>query len=65
MSTASALLTSLVWLRRLVLIAGWSAVLLAILAVVAGWWLTATPGGVKWALAQAERQLPALSIGES
>ncbi len=47
------------------LIGGWSAVLLAILAAVAGWWLTATPGGVQWALAQAERQLPALSIGES
>ncbi|MFO7580948.1 translocation/assembly module TamB domain-containing protein [Guyparkeria sp.] len=65
MSTAHVFLAALVWLRRLVLIAGWSAVLLAILAVVAGWWLTATPGGVKWALAQAERQLPALSIGES
>ncbi|WP_410474160.1 translocation/assembly module TamB domain-containing protein [Guyparkeria sp. TX1] len=65
MSTASAFLTSLVWVRRLVLIAGWSAVLLVILAAVASWWLTATPGGVQWALAQAERQLPALSIGES
>lgn len=65
MSAASAFLTSLVWVRRLVLVAGWSAVLLAILAAVAGWWLTATPGGVQWALAQAERQLPALSIGES
>ncbi|MFI9653824.1 translocation/assembly module TamB domain-containing protein [Guyparkeria sp. GHLCS8-2] len=60
-----ALLITLVWVRRLVLIGGWSAVLLAILAAVAGWWLTATPGGVQWTLAQAERQLPALSIGES
>lgn len=59
------LLTVLVWVRRLVLVAGWSAMLLAILTAVAGWWLTATPGGVQWALAQAERQLPALSIGES
>ncbi len=65
MSTASALLTSLVWVRRLVLIAGWSALLLITLGVIAVWWLTATPGGVQWALAQAERQLPALSIGES
>ena len=65
MSTASVFLTSLTWLRRLVLIAGWSAVLLVILAAVAGWWLTATPGGVQWVLAQAERHLPALSIGES
>lgn len=65
MSAASAFLASLVWLRRLLLVAGWSVVLLAILAVVAGWWLTATPGGVKWALAQAERHVPALSIGES
>ncbi|MFO7809623.1 translocation/assembly module TamB domain-containing protein [Guyparkeria sp.] len=65
MRTTSTFLASLVWLRRLVLIAGWSAVLLVILAAVAGWWLTATPGGVKWSLAQAERHLPALSVGES
>lgn len=65
MSRASVFLTSLAWLRRLVLIAGWSALLLVILAAAGGWWLTATPGGVQWALAQAERHLPALSIGES
>ncbi|HER35703.1 MAG TPA: hypothetical protein ENO19_09595, partial [Halothiobacillaceae bacterium] len=61
----SAFLTALVWLRRLVLVAGWSAVVLALLAAVAGWWLTATPAGVQWALGQADRHISALSIGAS
>ncbi|MFN2382484.1 MAG: hypothetical protein ABR561_08055, partial [Guyparkeria sp.] len=59
------LLTALVWLRRLVLTAGWVAVLAFLIAVGAAWWLTATPTGVQWTLAQAEQRVSGLSIGES
>jgi translocation and assembly module TamB len=53
------------WLRRLVLVAGWAGLAAGLAAAIAGWWLTATPAGVQWALGQVERHVPALSIGAS
>ncbi|KTG17365.1 MULTISPECIES: translocation/assembly module TamB domain-containing protein [unclassified Guyparkeria] len=55
---------ALVWLRRLTLVTGWGLVLLVLAGLVALWWLTATPGGVQWGVAQAERHLDALSVDE-
>jgi len=60
--SARFLLTALHWLRRLVLVAGWTAVTIVLGAFAALWWLTSTPAGVQWAVQQAERHLPALSV---
>ncbi len=56
---------ALVWLRRLVLAAGWLVLVLVSLAAGAIWWLTGTPQGVKWSLAQAETYLPAFHVEEA
>lgn len=65
MKAIHAFFRALVWLRRLVLVAGWSAVALLVATFAVVWWLTATPGGVQWALDRAERHVDALSIGDS
>ncbi|MFA7522017.1 MAG: translocation/assembly module TamB domain-containing protein [Halothiobacillaceae bacterium] len=62
MNLAALLLTSLIWLRRLVLVAAWSAALLVLLALAGLWWLTSTPAGTQWGIQQAERLLPPLSV---
>ncbi|MDG4866741.1 translocation/assembly module TamB domain-containing protein [Guyparkeria sp. 1SP6A2] len=55
---------ALLWLRRLVLAAGWLLLVLVSLAAGAIWWLTGTPQGVQWSLAQAETYLPAFQVEE-
>ena len=51
-------ITTLVWLRRTVLFAGWLMVSLVLLAMAALWWLTGTQSGVRWGLEQAQARLP-------
>ncbi|MCL7744552.1 translocation/assembly module TamB domain-containing protein [Guyparkeria hydrothermalis] len=54
----------MVWARRVVLVIGWSVVLATLLLLVGLWWLTSTPSGVQWGVAQAERHLGALTVDE-
>ena len=64
MRPARLILRALVWLRWLVLVTGWTGVLLVLAAMAGLWWLTATPNGVQWGVAQAERHLDALVVDE-
>ncbi|MFP4463306.1 MAG: translocation/assembly module TamB domain-containing protein [Guyparkeria sp.] len=57
-----ALITALVWLRRLVLVGGWLALTVLMLAAVALWWLTSTSSGVQWSFDQVEQRLSALTV---